>query len=128
MRANVYASFTGTALTPASIGEALQPGVRKKERPPLTAERLIDVVAAYYKVEPGDIRSSRRSQDLTVPRHIAMYLAHEIMSLSYPKIGSVFGGRKHTSALYAHKNVKIAISEDPAVAEVIREITRQLDV
>ena len=128
LRANVYASFTGTALTPASIGEALQPGVRKKERPPLTAERLIDVVAAYYKVEPGDIRSSRRSQDLTVPRHIAMYLAHEIMSLSYPKIGSVFGGRKHTSALYAHKNVKIAISEDPAVAEVIREITRQLDV
>jgi len=127
LRAHAYVSLTGASLTPASISEALQPGVQKKDRPALTAERIIDTVASYYKIEPADIRSARRSQDLTVPRHVAMYLAHEIMSLSYPRIGQTFGNRKHTSAIYAYDKVKSAISEDPAIADAVREITRQLD-
>lgn len=126
LRAHAFASLTGESLTPSTVAQVLQPGGQRKEKTPITIERLIDTVSAYYRVEPSDLKSAKRSQDLTVPRHIAMYLAHEIMSLSFPRVGQNFGNRKHTSALYAYDKVKTAISEDPAVAQAIREITRQL--
>lgn len=128
LRANVYSSFTGAELTPASLAEALQPGVPRKERPALTVEHIIDAVASYYRVEPADIRSVKRSRDLTLPRHIAMYLAHEIISLSFPRIGQAFGNRSHPSTKYAYDKVKQELPEDPATAEAVRAITRQLGV
>lgn len=128
LRAHAYASLTGASLDRASLAQILLPQVQKKERAPLNIEKLIDTVAAYYRIEPSDIKSSKRSQDLTVPRHIAMYLAHEIMSLSFPRIGQAFGNRKHTSALYAHDKIKENLREDAELASAVREITRQLSL
>lgn len=127
-RAHAYVSLTGANLTASTVSQILHPGAQKKDRPPLTVEKLIDTVAAYYRIEPTDIKSAKRSQDLTVPRHIAMYLAHEIVSLSFPRVGQAFGNRKHTSTKYAYDKVKEAISEDPAIADAVREIRRQLEV
>lgn len=127
LRATAYASLAGGSLTRASLAQVLQPGGARKDKTPLTVERIIDAVAAHYQVEPADIRSSKRSQDLTIPRHIAMYLANDLMSLSLPRVGQSFGNRKHTSVLYACNKVKTSISEDPVVAEAIRRIIGQLD-
>ena len=127
-RANAYATLTGGGLSLGSISEILHPGgQKKKDRPPVTIEKLIDTVSSYYHIEAADIKSSKRSQDLTVPRHLAMYLAHELLSMSFPRVGAAFGNRKHTSALYAYDKVKDAIPQDPAIAEAVREITRLLD-
>lgn len=126
-RAHAYASLTGSSMTVASVAQVLQLGNQKRERTPLTVERIIDAVASFYRVEPADIRSSKRSQDLTVPRHIAMYIAHENMSLSFPRVGQAFGNRKHTSAKYAYDKVKEEIGNDPAIADAVRQISRQLD-
>jgi chromosomal replication initiator protein len=127
LRAHAYVGLTGDSLTPSSLSQILQPGVPRKEQKAVTVETIIDTVASYYKIEPADLRSSRRSQDLTVPRHVAMYLAHEIMSLSYPRIGQAFGNRKHSSAIYAYDKVRTALSAEPAVADAVREITRRLN-
>jgi chromosomal replication initiator protein len=74
------------------------------------------------------MRSSKRSQDLAFPRHIAMYLAHEMMQISFPRIGQAFANRKHTSALYAHSRIKREILESPAIAQQITNISRKLSV
>ncbi len=127
LRAHAYASLTGGTLSLVSAAQVLNPGApKKKDRPPLNVEKIIEVVAAYYRLEAADIRSAKRSQDLTVPRHIAMYLAHEIISLSFPRVGQAFGNRKHTSTKYAYDKVKQLISQDPEIAGAVREITRQL--
>ncbi len=129
LRAHAYSSLTGSNLSVSIISSILNPGApKRKDKAPLTIERLIDTVSAYYHIESADIKSSKRSQDLTVPRHVAMYLAHELMTMSFPRVGQAFGNRKHTSALYAYDKVKEAISKDPAIAEAVREISRQLDV
>ncbi|MBY0359150.1 MAG: chromosomal replication initiator protein DnaA [Candidatus Obscuribacterales bacterium] len=126
LRACAFSKLTGAPLTPAAICEVLQPGGPKKDKRNLTIERLIDTVASYYHLEPAELKSAKRSQDLTVPRHMAMYLAHEVLSLSFPRVGQSFGNRKHTSALYAYDKVKTAIPEDPEIAKAVREITRLL--
>lgn len=126
-RAHAYCSLTGTGMTVAAVSQVLQLGNQKRERAALTVERIIDAVSTYYQVEPADIRSSKRSQDLTVPRHVAMYIAHEKMELSFPRVGQAFGGRKHTSVKYAYDKVKEELTQDVALAESIRKILRQLD-
>ena len=127
LKAHVYANFTGDTLTPGSLAEAFQTGVQKKDRPALTAETIINEVASYFRIETAELRSSKRSRDLTVPRHIAMYLLHELMSLSYPRTGHLVGDRAHTSAMHACDKIKIGIIEDPNIAEAVREITRKLN-
>ena len=92
----------------------------------LTIDLIIDTVSAHYRVEPSDLRSPKRSQDLTLPRHVAMYLAHELMQMSFPRIGQAFGNRKHTSALYAHAKIKEQLPTTADLSRKVKEISRQL--
>jgi chromosomal replication initiator protein len=55
-----------------------------------------------------------------------MYLAHEIMQMSFPRIGQAFANRKHTSALYAYSRVKDALPTDPTLAAAVRTLTKKL--
>jgi chromosomal replication initiator protein len=126
-RAHAYCQLMGAGMTVSAVSQVLQIGNQKRERTPLTIDRIIDAVASYYQVEPADIRSSKRSQDLTVPRHIAMYIAKEKMDLSFPRVGQAFGGRKHTSVKYAYDKLKEELPQDPNLEQAIRQILRQLD-
>jgi chromosomal replication initiator protein len=126
-RVTAYVSMTGIKLTENTLAEILLPGYTKPAgKPALTMEQLIETVAAHYRIEASEIRSAKRSQDLTLPRHVAMYLAHELMQMSYPRIGQAFGNRKHTSALYADTRIKEQLPRDPELAMAIKQIRRQL--
>lgn len=127
IRSNAYASMTGTDLTPAVLRSILQASTPEKQKKALTIDQIIDTVSSHYRVEPSDLRSARRSQDLALPRHVAMYLGHEIMQMSFPRIGQAFGNRKHTSALYAHGRIKELITQDPDLAHAVKQLTRKLD-
>jgi chromosomal replication initiator protein len=129
IRAHAYASLAGSTLTPSVLAGILQPvGPAQKQKATLTIERITDVTAAYYRVESSELRSSKRSQDLAVPRHVAMYLAHELIQMSFPRIGQSFGNRKHTSALYAYSKVKEAMATDADLLNAIQQIKLQLNV
>lgn len=127
IRSNAYASMTGTDLTPAVLRSILQPSGPEKQKKTLTIDQVIDTVCAHYRVESSDLRSARRSQDLALPRHVAMYLAHEIMQMSFPRIGQAFGNRKHTSALYAYARIKDQMPTDPDLAHAVKQLTRQIN-
>jgi chromosomal replication initiator protein len=129
IRAHAYASLAGSTLTPSVLAGILQPvGPAQKQKATLTIERITDVTASYYRVESSELRSSKRSQDLAVPRHVAMYLAHELIQMSFPRIGQSFGNRKHTSALYAYSKVKEAMATDADLLNAIQQIKLQLNV
>jgi chromosomal replication initiator protein len=126
IRAHAYANLTGEPLSVSALAGMLQPSQPSKPKVTLTSDRIIETVAAHYRVEPSELRSAKRSQDLALPRHIAMYLAHDLMNMSFPRIGEAFGNRKHTSALYAHSRIKELILKDPGLAQSVKQITSQL--
>ena len=127
IRAHAYGSLTGTPLTGGALSEILHPGRDAAPvKPTLTIEQLIDTVGAHYRIESSELRSAKRSQDLALPRHVAMYLAHEEMQMSFPRIGQAFGNRKHTSAMYAFTRIKDQLGSDPALTEAVRQIRRKL--
>ena len=72
----------------------------------ITIERIQRVTAEYFNIRQSDMLSNRRSRAVARPRQIAMALAKELTSYSLPEIGDRFGGRDHTTVLYACNRIK----------------------
>jgi chromosomal replication initiator protein len=83
---------------------------------------IINAVAAYYKFTADDLYGSSRVQAVALARQIAMYLCREQTNLSLPKIGQLFGGRDHTTVMYANKKVNDLMKERRYVYNQITEI------
>ena len=62
-------------------------------------------VAQYYGLKVSEIKSKRRTREISVPRQIAMYLCREHTKLSLPEIGKQFGGKDHTTVIFSHKKI-----------------------
>jgi hypothetical protein len=56
-------------------------------------------VAEHFDVGVHDLLSHRRTWDLVLPRHVAMYLTKKLTLRSLPEIGRLFGRRDHTTVL-----------------------------
>jgi chromosomal replication initiator protein len=73
-----------------------------------------------------DLKSKRRTQNIALPRQIAMYLSRELTESSLPKIGDEFGGRDHTTVMHGCDRIKEFMGTDPKVNQAIKDLTQQL--
>jgi chromosomal replication initiator protein len=87
---------------------------------------IINAVSAYYKFTADDLYGSSRVQAVALARQIAMYLCREQTNLSLPKIGQLFGGRDHTTVMYANKKVNDLMKERRYVYNQITEILARI--
>jgi hypothetical protein len=78
-----------------------------------------DAVCTVYGMKKIDMLSKRKTADLVMPRHVAMYLAKEMTECSLPEIGYRFGGRDHTTILHAHRRIMGLRASDPALNVMI---------
>ena len=98
------AKFTERAVTIALAKDALRDLLALQERL-VTIENIQRTVAQYFKIRVIDLTSRRRNRSIARPRHVAMALAKELTNHSLPEIGDAFGGRDHTTVLYACRRV-----------------------
>jgi chromosomal replication initiator protein len=77
-----------------------------------SVEKRIDIdiiqreIESYYKVSHEDLIGTQRSQGISYPRQIAMYLSRSMTDESYPDIGKAFGGKDHTTVMYAYNKIE----------------------
>jgi chromosomal replication initiator protein len=77
-----------------------------------SVEKRIDIdtiqkeIENYYKISHEDLIGKQRSQGISYPRQIAMYLSRSMTGKSYPDIGKAFGGKDHTTAMYACNKIE----------------------
>ena len=71
--------------------------------------------------------SNRRPRTIARPRQIAMALAKELTNYSLPEIGDRFGGRDHTTVLYACRRIDALRASDTDIAEDYRNLYRLLN-
>ncbi len=87
---------------------------------------IISHTAEYYELSLDDLYGSSRAQPIATARQIAMYLCRELTSLSLPKIGQLFGGKDHTTVMYAHKKITQLIAERRSIFNQVAELTSQI--
>ncbi len=92
----------------------------------MTPERIITVVAERFGVRPEALCGQRRTRTVALPRQVAMYLTRQLTDLSLVEIGRLFGGRDHTTVLYACEKVAGMIAADPSFAERVNALISTL--
>ena len=94
--------------------------------PPLTVEKIIDEVAHTYGVTSEDIRSSKRNGTISNARQIAIYAVREITSLSMKSIGDEFGGRDHSTIVYAINQIEKNMERDSKLRSTVEDIIKNI--
>jgi len=126
IRVIAYSSLTKQEITIELAEEVLKDIIPSQQASRVTISRIQQAVADYFHLTVDDLKSKRRTQNITLPRQIAMYLAREITDSSLPKIGEEFGGRDHTTVIHACDKIKEFITHDPQINQAIKELTQQL--
>lgn len=127
-RAVSYASFRNVDLTLDVTKEALRDIVPRAYQHTITVEMIQAEVAKQFGIHVNDLRGNRRTQDVAYARQIAMYLARDLTETSLPQIGARFGGRHHTTVLYAVDKVERQLTDghDAQLQDLIALITARL--
>ncbi|MBF0181717.1 MAG: chromosomal replication initiator protein DnaA [Magnetococcales bacterium] len=126
IRVCALASLEREPVTLALVKDSLRHAARRSEPQQIAMERIIETVAAYYKIRPMEIRSPKRSRRFSHPRQVAMYLCKQLTNHSYPDIAEEFGGRNHTTVLYAVEKITSLRGEDSHLEDVVTALTAML--
>ncbi len=119
------AQFTGKEITVDFTKEALHDLISLQDKL-VNINNIQKTVAEYFKIRVADLSSKSRRQSITRPRQIAMCLARELTSHSFPEIGDSFGGRDHTTVINACKRIKALRDSDIKVSEDYQNLLRTL--
>jgi chromosomal replication initiator protein len=117
--------FTGRPITMDFAKEALRDMIAAQDKL-VTMDNIQRTVAEYYKIRTSDLLSSKRSRTIARPRQVAMTLAKVLTNHSLPEIGAAFGGRDHTTVLYATRKIAELRDSDHRVAEDYNNLLRTL--
>lgn len=125
MRAVAYASLNGAELTKQVAARALSDVFAPRE-PSVDPEEILRRVAEHFGLRPEDLKGGGRRKEVVLPRQLAMYLVRELTRASLPEIGQFFGGRDHTTVLYAIQKVQELSESDREVQHLLRTLKEAL--
>ena len=89
-------------------------------------EQVQQIIADNYNINIEDLKGKRKSNDITIPRQIAMYICRIYLKESLPRIGSEFGGKDHTTVMHAVNKIKKEVEINDELNIEINKILNQL--
>ena len=106
--------------------EALKNMINKGTTEQTNIFKIQKVVADYYKISVDDLKGKKKSAVIVGARQIAMYLSREILNESFERIGLEFGGRDHSTVMYAHDKIKDEINISYELKNAIERIKENI--
>jgi chromosomal replication initiator protein len=119
-----WCDVRGLTPTVAIASSLLQ--VNKSRPKHLSAKQIIERTAKHFQIPLEDLVGPKRDKDIVVPRQIAMYILHEELRLSYPKIARELGRKDHTTAMHSVRKIAQESQVDAALRGAITEIKDHL--
>ncbi len=92
----------------------------------LSIELIQGEVCRYYQVALDELNGDKRTRRIVGPRQVAMYLSRELTDASLPSIGRAFGGRDHTTVMYAVQKVAGQMADEGEVLTAVQSLTGRL--
>ena len=108
--------------------EALKDFISKGMGEKNNIHRIQKIVSDYFQISVEDIKSKKRSSNISFPRQIAMYLCRNMTSESFPKIGTEFGGKDHTTVMHSCEKIEKEIKVNKDLENIIEKLKKDIGV
>lgn len=108
--------------------EALKDFISKGIGEKNDVHRIQKIVSEYFQISVEDIRSKKRSSNISFPRQIAMYLCRVMTSESFPKIGTEFGGKDHSTVMHSVEKIENEIKVNKDLANIIEKLKKDIGI
>lgn len=92
----------------------------------VTIDTIQREVQRYFNVTHEEIIGEKRERRISTPRHIAIYLSHELTSESYPSIGKKFGNRDHSTVMHSCSKIEKQIKTDRELFDKVETIRKNI--
>lgn len=123
IRIIAHSTLKGQRITLNIVEEILKDIVSKKDGLNISPLIIQQKVAKYFNIKIEDIKSKNRSSSHIRPRHIAMYLCKKFTKLSLPELGREFGGKDHTTILYAARKIEKELKNNTNLKTIINTLS-----
>ena len=120
-----YSKLTGQSITAAMAEEVLKDLIGRERIRPITIETVQRAVAEQFDVRISDLRGRSRQRQIAFPRQVAMYLCKNLMpNLSLNEVGEAFGGKDHTTVLYACQKIAKESQDNCELRQLLTALQR----
>lgn len=123
VRVSAYSSVSQRPIDLTLAESVLKDTFPERSVKPISISTIQQEVCKFYQISRADLVGDKRSQAIAFPRQVAMYLCRELTDYSLPKIGGEFGGRDHTTVMYANSKIQRLINEQRDVYNQIQTLT-----
>jgi chromosomal replication initiator protein len=123
-RVAAFANLSGLPLTPQLVDSALADLL--PQRSEVRLDDVLNSVSDVFGVTIDRLLGRDRSQEVALPRQIAMYLLREEANFSLPQIGDALGGRDHTTVMYACDKVADLLERDDRLRRQVIKVREQI--
>jgi chromosomal replication initiator protein len=89
-------------------------------------DQVIQIVCEHYNLTSEELLSKKRSNDIAIPRMIAMYICRVYLDENLTKIGIQFGGKNHTTVMHAVDKIKNEILKDDHLNGEIQKMVNEI--
>ncbi len=122
-----YSSMMGSAeinldLAVEALKDSISRGIGEKN----DVHRIQKIVSEYFQISVEDIRSKKRSSNISFPRQIAMYLCRVMTNESFPHIGIEFGGKDHSTVMHSVEKIENEIKVNKDLANIIEKLKKDI--
>ncbi|MBQ6172298.1 MAG: chromosomal replication initiator protein DnaA [Clostridia bacterium] len=118
--------LTGSTPTIIMAQNIIKDVMTEQQPVPVTVDHVITDVSHIFNVSPDEMRSKNRNSQVSTARQVAMYVISKVTDLSYTSIGKEFGGRDHSTVVYATNKVKKVMQTDPAYRATVEDLIKNI--
>ncbi len=125
-RISALSKLTNMPITLEMAVEALKDIFTSQGPKEIDSDLIKEIVCRYYNISINEIESKKRSQNITFPRQIAMYIIRTLTELPFSDIGKHFGGRDHSTVISACNKIEKEIEKKESFKKVIDKLILEI--